>query len=314
MRCSQELARSFRIAASIRLIWLSFFLPCFSAAQELEPRRWTHLPVGANFAGVGYAYTDGNIFLDPAVLIEGAKANVNSSAFAYIRSLDILGKTGRVELMAPYSVGRWEGVVNGEFASVRRNGFGDPRVRLAVNLSGSPAQSVSEFSPSGDGTIFGAALDISAPWGEYRSDRLANLGSNRWVLTPQLGVVHTRGQWAFEVTGSVFLYGDNDEYFGEVLLEQDPLFALQSHAIYTFRPGLWASLSVGIGERARSTVDGVEQNNRQSNVLWAASVGIPIDRRQGVKIAFMKGTTSRAFGVDYDRLILAYSFMWGDGL
>ncbi len=53
-------------------------------AQELEPRRWTHLPVGANFAGIGYAYADGNIFLDPSLLIEGAQAQLHSVGLAYI--------------------------------------------------------------------------------------------------------------------------------------------------------------------------------------------------------------------------------------
>jgi hypothetical protein len=36
-------------------------LPC--SAQDIEPRRWSHLPLGGNFAGVAYAYTEGDIFL-----------------------------------------------------------------------------------------------------------------------------------------------------------------------------------------------------------------------------------------------------------
>jgi hypothetical protein len=51
--------------------------------------------------------------------------------------------------------------------------------------------------------------------------------------------------------------------------------------------------------------------NEQGNLLWAASFGFPIDRRQGVKVAFQRGHTTEETGVDYNRLILAYSLMWG---
>ena len=311
---SEDAARGCAGAISAGLILLFGLLPQALTAQELEPRRWTHLPVGANFAAVGYAFTDGNIFLDSSLLIEGAQAELHTEGLAYIRVLDVLGKTGRIEVMAPYSFGRWEGTLDGEFASVRRGGFGDPRARFAVNLVGPPAQRGPEFSASDGATIVGAALDISAPWGEYRVDRLVNLGSNRWILRPQLGVVHSKGKWTLELTGSAWFFGENSDYFGGVTQKQDPLYALQSHLIYTFRPGLWASLSVGYGEGAHSTINGVKKNDRQSNVLWAASVGFPIDRRHGLKLAFMKGTTSQAIGVNYDRLILAYAYMWGKGL
>jgi hypothetical protein len=33
--------------------------------QELEPRRWSHLPSGINFIGLGTAYTFGDINFDP---------------------------------------------------------------------------------------------------------------------------------------------------------------------------------------------------------------------------------------------------------
>lgn len=284
-----------------------------AVAQELEPRRWSHLPVGANFVSAGYANTDGNIFLDPSLLIEGAQAEIHSGGLAYVRVLDVLGKSGRIDVVAPYSAGRWEGTVDGEFASVRRTGFGDPRVRFAVNLLGSPAQSIEEFGQFTAKTIVGVALDVTAPFGEYRSDRLINLGSNRWVLRPQMGVVHSVNKWTFELTGSAWYFAENDDYYQGTRRKQEPLYALQTHLIYTFRPGLWASLSAGYGAGARSNIDGVRGNDHQSNVLWAASLGFPFDRRHGFKLALMKGATNSATGVDYDRLIFGYSYMWGDG-
>ena len=42
-------------------------------AQDLEPRRWTHMPVGTSVGGLSYVYTDGDLSLDPVLEISNAK-------------------------------------------------------------------------------------------------------------------------------------------------------------------------------------------------------------------------------------------------
>ena len=299
----------------------SWFLGCLlfllvvsskTGAQELEPRRWSHLPTGINFAAAGYAYTDGNIFLDPALLVEDAQAEIHTLALGYVRTFGLLDKSARVDFKLPMSDGYWEGVVDNEFASTDRQGVGDPKIRLAMNLYGSPAQTVSEFRPSQSSTVVGAALEVTIPVGQYYTDRIVNLGSNRWVYRPHIGVVHTSGKWSYEATVSAWIFGKNDDYQAPGReLEQDNLYALQLHLIHTFRPGLWASLSGAYGTGAAATIDGVKSPNDQGNFLWAASVGLPINRRQGIKLAYQRGSTTQTTGVDYDRYILAYSLMWG---
>jgi hypothetical protein len=39
-------------------------------AQDLEPRRWSHLPAGLNVIGLATGWTDGDIFFDPVLLAE----------------------------------------------------------------------------------------------------------------------------------------------------------------------------------------------------------------------------------------------------
>ena len=58
-------------------LWLGA-LPCH--AQDIEPRRWSHLPLDTNFLGVGYAYTSGDIFLNPVLQIEDGEFDLNSCA------------------------------------------------------------------------------------------------------------------------------------------------------------------------------------------------------------------------------------------
>jgi hypothetical protein len=282
-----------------------------AVAQELEPRRWAHLPVGVNFVGAGYAYNDADIFFNPALQLEDVTSEVHTALVSYVRVLDVFGKTGRFDVLLPYSIGRWEGLLEGQPASTRRSGFKDPKFRFAVNLLGSPAQSRVEFGQFKAGTIVGAALEVTVPVGNYREDRLINLGGNRWSFRPQIGVVHNWNKWAAEITASAWFYTDNDEFSIDQRWEKDPLFAVQSHLIYTFHPGLWASLSGAYGGGARSTIDGVEIQDKTEKFLWAASFGFPINARQGFKIVYMRGDTKVNTGNDYDRFILAYSMMWG---
>ncbi len=282
-----------------------------AVAQQLEPRRWTHLPVGVNFAAVGYAYTESDIFFDPALKIENATSEVHTGAFSYLRALDVFGKSGRIDVTIPYSTGRWAGLLEGQPASTRRRGFNDPRMRFAVNLLGSPAQRGAEFRQFEVNTIVGVAMEITVPLGEYQKENLINLGGNRWIFRPQIGVVHNWAKWAAEVTGSAWFYTDNDEFAGDKTREQDPLLALQSHLIYTFRPGLWASLSAAYGA-ARAQKSMASRLTIMSGKRSGRPVsGFPIDRRQGIKIAYMRGQTTERSGDDYDRIILAYSTMWG---
>ena len=178
-------------------------------------------------------------------------------------------------------------------------------------LYGGPAQPLAEFVKSKkSNTVVGAAVAVSMPFGEYSSDRLINLGSNRWVVRPQLGVTHTRRKWTGELTGSVFLYGDNTEFWKESRLENDPLWALQAHLIYTFRPGLWASVSMAYGTGGEARVNDIAKNNLSGNWLSALSFGFPVDRRQGVKVSLLTGRTQKPTGVDIDSLAVSYSLMF----
>ena len=60
---------------------MSLALPCH--AQDIEPRRWSHLPLGSNFGGMAYAYTEGDIFLNPVLRIEDGEFEMHTAAFEF---------------------------------------------------------------------------------------------------------------------------------------------------------------------------------------------------------------------------------------
>jgi hypothetical protein len=301
----------FRLLACLLLA-----LPMHGLAQEIEPRRWTHIPTGANFIGGGYGFTEGKLFINQALLIEDAEAEINTIGLSYIRSFGLFGKSARIDIKAPYNIGRWQGLVDGELVSTERSGFADPSIRLSVNLSGAPALAPKEFAAFKPRPIVGAGIRVVLPWAKYEPGRAINLGTNRWMIVPQLGVTRSYGKIQAELTGAVWLFGDNNKSgsAGDALREQAPFYAIQSHLIYNIRRGLWTSLSAGYGTGGKTTVNGVEQDDRQGNFSWAASLGYSINRYQGVKIAFVSGKTVENTGVDFDTISLGYSYMWGEGL
>ena len=81
-------------------------------AQELEPRRWSHVPVDTNYFGLAYGSTKGDIFFDPVLRVEDGTVSIRTAIASYLRSFDLAGKTARVEIRLPFQMARWEGLLD----------------------------------------------------------------------------------------------------------------------------------------------------------------------------------------------------------
>lgn len=293
---------------------LIIFLTSPSFAEELDPRRWAHLPIDTNFSGAGYAYTKADISFDPVLKIEEGEVDLHTWVGKYIRTFSLFDKTARIGLVQGYQKGRWKGLLDGVPTTVRREGWSDTLVRFAINLYGAPPLKGRDYVEYRNAkkleTIIGAGLSVQLPTGDYMKDKLINLGTNRFTFRPQAGFVHMRGKWTLETTAFVALFTDNDEFFNGKKLEQDPHYALNAHIIYNFRPNVWASASAGYDYGGRSTVDGIKKDDRKQNVAWAISFGLPFNRHLGGKIAYVGTRTQESTGVDSDSLILALSAFW----
>ncbi len=282
-----------------------------SIAQDIEPRRWTPLPVGINVLGAGVVYTDGDIALDPVLEIEDATVEIKTAIVSFLHAFDLWGQSARFDVRLPYQDARWEGLLVGEKASTERHGLDDPRVRLSVNFLGAPALKGKEFqafrASHPDNTVVGAALAVTLPLGEYKQDKLLNLGENRFVFRPQLGFVHTRGHWSYELTGSVLLYTDNDDFFGNNKREQDPLYALQTHLIYTSPQRWWVSLGAAHDRGGESSINGDKKDDERRELLYGISAGLPVGSRSSAKLAYVGSRSNEDVGKDTDSVALAFS-------
>jgi hypothetical protein len=267
-----------------------------------------------NFAGGGYAYTSGDVAFDPVLLIEDAVMEIHTFPFKYIRTFELLGKSARVDWLQPYQDARWSGTLDGVPTSVARSGWSDMSLRVAVNLFGAPPLSGAEFAQyraaQDRETIVGLGLVVQIPTGHYLEDKLLNLGSNRFTVRPQLGVVHSWDKWSAELTASSWVYTDNDDFFGGNRLEQDPFYTLQGHVDYTFRPGLWLGTGVGYGLGAKSTVNGIRKDDHKQNLGWILNFGVPIARQWSAKFSYIGIRTLTSVGANSDTLAAALAAQW----
>ena len=285
------------------------------SAQELTPRRWSHLPMNLNIFGVGYVYTKADIYLDPVLQVEDLKLEMNTVAMRYIRTGKFLGKSARFELGQGYQDGTWDGLLEGKHATAHRQGFTDTLLRVSTILYGAPPLEGKEFkeyrkSVADCETLVGAAIIVQLPTGDYSNDQLINLGTNRFTFRPQLGVVHQRGRWTYEVSGAVWMFTDNDDFWKGTEREQAPFYTIQGHLIYTFRPGLWLSSSVGYGYGAQNTINGDVKDDRGENLAFALAAGYSISRNMGFKLAYIGTRTQTDKGFDSDSVAVAFSVIW----
>ena len=280
-----------------------------AVGQDLEPRRWTPVPAGVNVVGAGYVALQGDVYFDPVLEVRDAEVSGHVLGVSYVRSFAIGNKLARFDAKVPWQNMRWSGLLDGAPASAERVGLADPIVRMSVILAGASADKNAAKDGKSSSTVFGVAIAVSLPLGEYHNDKLINLGLNRGYVRPQLGVLHTRGRWSYELTGSTFIFEDNDDFFGGSTLQQEPLYAIQGHVIRVFdKPGYWAALSTGYGWKGESTIDGVRADDSQKLWLSSLAFGMPTGSNHGVKFAYLRNRTKTDKGADIDSLAIAWSY------
>jgi hypothetical protein len=281
------------------------------AAQELEPRALVNAPVGANFLIASAGYLRGNVLLDPSLPITDGRGDVGTLVVGYLRAIGLAGMAGKVGVIVPTATGSWSGSFQGTDTTAVRTGFGDPVVRLSLNFVGSPALALPEFVKYRQSFVAGASLVVTAPLGQYDSDRLINLGTNRWSIGPRVGASQVLGRVVLEGYASATFYTDNTNFFGGNTLSQDPLLEVQAHLIYLIRGSeLWTAVSAGYGWGGRTSVNDGPEGDALENARLSAMLRLPLARGHGLKLVYINGLRT-TLGGDFDTFQLGYQYAWG---
>jgi hypothetical protein len=296
-----------RLTAISMLLASAVALP--ARAQQLEPRAYSPSPVGANFFGLIYGNSRGNVVVDPSLPLTNVEAEVNGVAAFYVYTFGMFGRSASVGAVLPYTWADVEGDVGETFRQVSRSGLADLGLRFACNIVGGPALSPQEFAARKPTTTFGASLTVTAPTGQYDPSRLINIGTNRWGFKPELGVSQPLGKFWLEFYAGVWLFTTNDDFYGGQTRKQDPIVAVQAHVSYTFKPRLWLALNGTWYGGGQTTLDGVQNDDRQSNSRLGVTLAVPVSTTHSLKFGYARGATTRV-GSRLDTITVAWQFLW----
>jgi hypothetical protein len=290
---------------------LAIFALAFPPARaaELEPRAYSNAPVGLNFLIAGYAKSEGGLSTDPASPIQDAHLNINTGVLAYARSLDVGGKSGKIDIIMPFSDLSGTALVGGQPAERQVSGLNDARFRFSVNFIGAPALSMQEFASYQQDLIVGASVQVSAPVGQYDPSRLVNIGTNRWFFKPDIGISKALGAFTLELSTGVFFFTINHDYYGGVSFKQDPVYTTQAHITYSFGGGVWAALDATYDFGGRTTVNGVQNDDAMENSRFGATLALPLNRNYSAKLYASSGVSTRT-GSDYNLAGAALQYRW----
>ena len=76
-----------------------------AVAQELTPRAYWPAPQGTKAIIFGYQYSAGDVVTDPSLPITGVDSKINFAQFAYLHTINFVGRTANLQFILPYSWG-----------------------------------------------------------------------------------------------------------------------------------------------------------------------------------------------------------------
>jgi hypothetical protein len=121
----------------------------------------------------------------------------------------------------------------------------------------------------------------------------------------------TQGPWSLELYGGAWIYTDNDNFFRGARREQEPIATLQAHVNYTLRPSLWLAVDATYYAGGRTTVNGVQNDDRQENTRLGLTFSLPIAKGNSLKLNWSEGVAER-IGTKFTNFGATWQYSWFD--
>jgi len=171
------------------------------------------------------------------------------------------------QALIPFGEAHLDGAAVGG-ADFSTSGIGDPTVLATFWFVNDPKNKFwVGFSPY-----------ITLPLGKYNNHRTLNMGSNRWAIKPELGVVKGFGEKVIlDLIINGEFYTDNDKFSDGtgtnlVKREQDPVLGAEVHLSYDISKTWYASIDYFYSRGGESKLNGV----RQKDTIDSHGLGISL--------------------------------------
>jgi len=192
-------------------------------------------------------------------------------------------------------------------------GYADPSVQLELNLVGTPPlRSTVDLANYAPNFTLDAAVMLAFPLAQYDSDKIVNMGLNRWYgrfalpMKYHFGVFAPGYMTSFELTPSVWLFAENDDFVGQKL-ENDPLWQLEAHLTHDFTTSFFGSLDLLYRGGFQSEINGVEVGEK----LEIGDLGFTLNYQATDNITIRTSYSSNVFGdSDLDNSVIRIQFVY----
>jgi hypothetical protein len=292
------------IEKRLGLAWFALIIlvPTSARAQFTGAHAYDDTPAGTNQLELSYAHARADTSLDTALVIAGARLDLNQGAIDYTRYFALFHRLAWAEADLP--IARLGGSITGTRVDRSIAGAGDSTVTMAMLLKGGTRR-----------TTLGASVTVSVPTGVYAPDRILNPGADRWSFKPELALSHPFGpaqKWQVDGYANVYVYTDNTDYHGREILRQQPLPGLEGDVSYSASDRLRLSFDTRDSWRGTTFVNGVDQDNGQHNLLLGGEIQVSLTSRHSLLVEAGKAAVHRN-GPAVAGVSVKYDYVWGGG-
>jgi hypothetical protein len=193
------------------------------------------------------------------------------------------------------------------------SGYADPSVQIDINLVGTSklVSTVDLMNYEPTWTV-DAAVMLGVPIGEYDEDKLVNMGLNRWYgrlalpIKYHFGVFSPGYMSSFEITPSVWIFTENDDFLGQEL-ENDPLWQIEAHLTQDFTRTFFGSLDLLYRSGFQSEIDGTDVGDD----VDIGDFGFTLNFQSTDNLMIRTSYSSNVFGDnDIDNSLLRIQFVY----
>ena len=272
----------------ISILFVLFTTKIYAAGDG--PRVYWAAPEGTNIFTPMWIGIDSNFGFDSSLVAANAEFDTDIMVLMYTRTISIGGHLGGISVILPG--GRLDGGLGDTVLQGKSSGLGDIAAIGVISLFGAPAYAKEDFASYKPETIVDLLLSFTAPTGEYDSDKIINLGTNRWSFRVGMPIMHFFNSIPGETTSlelqpNVTFFTANDDASGaSSRLEQDPIYKLEGHLTHDFNLMFWGSLDALYTVGGETIVDDAAQDNSQRSLGLGVTLGANFSRTLGMTASY----------------------------
>lgn len=294
-----RLKRLFRAGACAGLAYAALW-PAAAPAQDDGARAYMLIPDGTRVATLQGIFLRANQSLAPGTVIPDAKIDIDVAVLQFTQTFSIAGSQSAVFAALPLGEVRGSLALPGGKISGKSSGAGDATLGAIFGLVGSPALMLKDYAAFRPGFSLGLLGKLIVPTGTYQSDKLINLGANRFTYQLGLPMTYSLGRsqldpslTTFELLPTVTFFDSNDSPFGADRVSQDPLLGIEAHITHNLGQAFWISGDARYTYGGETRTDGIDDDNIQEALALGVTANLYFSQQLSFKATY-GGTVARS--------------------